>query len=67
MDVGLSGSSEASQQVVIEALLPVLVLHLKRFFYDAAARGVVKICKPVQFSPEVEISFGAPCLPSWFV
>jgi len=51
------GSSEASQQVLIEALPPVLVLHLKRFLYDTAARGVVKIGKPVQFSPELEIPF----------
>ncbi|KAI0247916.1 hypothetical protein BJV78DRAFT_1285139 [Lactifluus subvellereus] len=55
VQVGPSGSSEASQQVLIEALPPVLVLHLKRFLYDTAARGVVKIGKPVQFSPELEI------------
>ncbi|KAH9001025.1 cysteine proteinase [Lactarius akahatsu] len=57
VQVGPSGSSEASQQVHIEALPPVLVLHLKRFLYDTAARGVVKIGKPVQFSPELEIPF----------
>ncbi|KAF8470409.1 hypothetical protein DFH94DRAFT_811604 [Russula ochroleuca] len=55
VEVGPSGSSEASQQVLIEALPPVLVLHLKRFLYDTAARGVVKIGKPVQFTPELEI------------
>ena len=59
------GSSEASQQVLIEALPPVLVLHLKRFLYDTAARGVVKIGKPVQFSPELEIPVGASRLASW--
>lgn len=49
LEVGSSGSSEASQQVVIEALLLVLVLYLKRFFYDVATRGVVRIGKPVKF------------------
>ncbi|THH20875.1 hypothetical protein EW146_g530, partial [Bondarzewia mesenterica] len=47
---------EASQQVVIEALPPILVLHLKRFLYDVDAKGVVKIGKMIQFSPELEIS-----------
>ena len=53
------GSSEASQQVLIEALPPILVLHLKRFLYDTAARGVVKIGKPVQFGPDLDIPLGA--------
>ena len=44
--------------MLIEALPPVLVLHLKRFRYDEAAGGVVKIGKPVQFSPELEIPSG---------
>jgi len=55
VQVGPSDSSEASQQVLIEALPPVLVLHLKRFLYDTTARGVVKIGKSVQFTPELEI------------
>ncbi|KAI0050880.1 cysteine proteinase [Auriscalpium vulgare] len=46
---------EASQQILIEALPPVLVLHLKRFLYDVTAKGVVKIGKAVAFSPELEI------------
>ena len=50
-----SGSSEASQQVLIEALPHVLVLHLKRFVYNVAA---VKITKPVQFAPALEIPPG---------
>ena len=54
---GLS-DSDASQQMLIEALPPVLVLHLKRFRYDEAAGGVIKIGKPVQFSPELDIPFG---------
>ena len=60
MQDGPSGSSDsdASQQILIEALPPVLVLHLKRFRYDAAAGGVVKISKPVRFPPELDIPFG---------
>ncbi|KAF8261473.1 hypothetical protein EI94DRAFT_1810253 [Lactarius quietus] len=57
-----SGLSEATQKVLIEALLPVLVRRLKHFLYDMAARSVVKIGKPVRFSPELEIPFGAPHL-----
>jgi len=56
VQVGLSCSSGASKQVQIEALPPVLVLHLERFLYDAAANGIVKISKPIQFAPELEIS-----------
>ena len=44
--------------MLIEALPPVLVLHLKRFRYDAAAGGVVKIGKRVQFPPKLDIPFG---------
>ena len=60
MQDGPSGPSDpdASQQMLIEALPPVLVLHLKRFRYDAAAGGVIKIGKPVQFFPEFDIPFG---------
>ena len=55
---GPSGVGEGSQQVLIEALPPVLVLHLKRFLYDVAADGIVKISKPVRFAPELEIPLG---------
>jgi len=58
VEVGPSGSSEASQQVLIEVLPSILVLHLKRFLYDTAARGVVKIGKPVQFGPDLDIPLG---------
>ena len=58
MQVGPSGSSEASQQVLIEVLPSILVLHLKRFLYDTAARGVVKIGKPVQFGSDLDIPLG---------
>ena len=58
MQVGQSSSFEASQQLQIEALPPVLVLHLERFLYDATADGIVKIRKPVRLAPELEISLG---------
>ena len=55
---GPSGLGETSHQMLIEALPPVLVLHLKRFRYDAATGDVIKISKPVQFPPELDIPFG---------
>jgi ubiquitin carboxyl-terminal hydrolase 10 len=58
VELGPSGLSEASQKVLIEGLPPVLVVHLKRFLYDAAADGIVKISKPVWFGPELEIPLG---------
>jgi ubiquitin carboxyl-terminal hydrolase 10 len=53
--------SKASQQVtaLVEALPPVLGLHVKRFAYDAATGGVIKIGKPVWCSLELEIPTGA--------
>jgi len=59
VQLGPSGSSEASRQILVEKLPPVLVLHLKRFLYDVAADGIVKINKAVQFAPELEIPLGA--------
>ena len=58
VQLGPPGFSEASQQVLIEVLPSVLVLHLKRFLYDVAAGGIVKINKPVQFAPKLEIPLG---------
>jgi ubiquitin carboxyl-terminal hydrolase 10 len=58
VELGPSGLSEASQQVLVEALPPVLVLHLKRFLYDLATDAINKIHKPVQFGPELEIPLG---------
>ncbi|KAF7305663.1 USP domain-containing protein [Mycena chlorophos] len=46
---------DASQQVLIEALPPVLVLHLKRFCYDIEVGGVVKVGKQIAFGPELEV------------
>jgi hypothetical protein len=58
VQVGQLSPRVVSQQVQIEALPSVLVLHLNRFVYDAAADGVVKISKPVLFAPELEIPLG---------
>jgi hypothetical protein len=58
VQAGQSSSSETSQQVLIEVLPSVLILHLNRFPCDAAADGIVKINKPVQFTPELEIPSG---------
>ena len=44
--------------MLIEALPPILVLHIKRFHYDTTVGGVVKIAKHVRYSPELEIPSG---------
>lgn len=45
----------ATKQVFIESLPPVLILHLKRFQFDAEGRGTVKIWKKVEYPLELEI------------
>jgi len=47
---------EATRSLSLEELPPVLILHLKRFVYDAATGGVQKIMKPVDFSVDLEIN-----------
>ena len=56
-DDGASGLRDARQQI-ISALPPVLVLHLNRVRYDAAAGGLIKIGKSIQFGPDLEIPLG---------
>ncbi|KAJ6462440.1 hypothetical protein C8R45DRAFT_1026783 [Mycena sanguinolenta] len=46
---------DASQQILIDALPPILILHVKRFCYDTAVGGVVKVGKRVAFGPELEV------------
>ncbi|KAK7455261.1 hypothetical protein VKT23_011133 [Stygiomarasmius scandens] len=46
---------EASQQVLIDSLPPILVIHLKRFCYDVEVGGVVKVGKRVAFGEEIVI------------
>lgn len=55
---GPPGFNEASRDVLIEALPPVLILHLKRFLYDVAKGGIIKISKPVKIAPELQIPLG---------
>jgi ubiquitin carboxyl-terminal hydrolase 10 len=51
--------SDASQQVLVEVLPPILALHLRRFQHDVAAGGVIKIDKSIQFDSELKIPPGA--------
>ena len=51
-----------SQEVQIETLPFILVLHLERFVYDPAADRIVKISKPIRFAPEFEIPLGTTYL-----
>jgi ubiquitin carboxyl-terminal hydrolase 10 len=53
-----SSGNEAHQQMLIEVLPPVLVIHIKRSLYDPAVGGMVKIGKPIQFTPYLEIPPG---------
>ncbi|KAM0453447.1 hypothetical protein ACHAPV_006229 [Trichoderma viride] len=45
----------ATKQVFIESLPPVLILHLKRFQFDAEGHGTVKIWKKIGYPLELEI------------
>jgi ubiquitin carboxyl-terminal hydrolase 10 len=56
--VSQSSSGETSQQVLLEVLPAVLILHIERFLYDAATGGINKIATPVQFAPELGIPRG---------
>jgi len=47
---------EATRSLSVEELPPVLILHLKRFVYDAATGGVQKIMKAVDFPVDLDIS-----------
>ena len=62
MRIGQSGLNnatlDATQQVLLDALPQILVVHLERFVYDAATEGINKISKPIQFTPELEIPLG---------
>lgn len=46
---------QATKQVFIESLPPVLILHLKRFQFDAEGRGTVKIWKHIDYPLDLEI------------
>jgi len=46
---------EASRNLSLEDLPPILVLHLKRFVYDGTTGGCQKVMKAVDFSVDLEI------------
>jgi ubiquitin carboxyl-terminal hydrolase 10 len=48
---------DATKQVFIETLPPVLVLHMKRFLYDAVG-GVQKSNKAISYKTILEIPTG---------
>lgn len=66
--VQLAGGA-GSQQALLEALPAVLVVHLKRFCYDARARGAAKLAKAVAFGAELDVPPGEwrACLVVWGV
>lgn len=47
--------AKATKQVFIESLPPVLIIHLKRFQFDAEGFGTVKIWKKVGYPLDLEI------------
>jgi ubiquitin carboxyl-terminal hydrolase 10 len=49
---------DATKQVFIETFPRVLILHLKRFVYDAEERSVVKRSKPVAYGTELIVPPG---------
>jgi ubiquitin carboxyl-terminal hydrolase 10 len=57
--LGSSDSGAISKQESIEVLPPILTIHLRRFLYDSTTGAAVKIGKPVQFGPELDIPIGA--------
>ena len=44
--------------MLLEALPPILILHLERFLCHANTDGVIKMRKSIQFMPELEIPLG---------
>jgi len=47
---------EASRNLSLEELPPILILHIKRFVYDGTTGGCQKVMKHVEFSVDLEIS-----------
>jgi hypothetical protein len=55
------GLVDASKQVLIESLPPILVVHVKRFLYDLHG-GVQKSSKPLLYKTTLELPRGIPYL-----
>lgn len=51
---------EASRQITLEELPPILILHLKCFVYDKSG-GIQKLMKRVDFTSDLELSKGRIC------
>jgi ubiquitin carboxyl-terminal hydrolase 10 len=49
---------EASHQVLVEELPPILVIHLKRFLYDTDVGSVIKIGRQIRVDPELVVGSG---------
>ena len=58
MHIYESRLANASKQVFLGTLPPVLVLHLNRVRYDAATGSITKVEKSIRLAPELEIPLG---------
>eukprot|EP00127_Corallochytrium_limacisporum_P004963 Clim_evm37s195 gene=Clim_evmTU37s195 len=48
-------SNQATKQITLEELPPILIVHLKLFVYDVASGQVQKLCKDIEFTENLEI------------
>jgi len=55
---------EASRNLSLEELPPILILHLKRFVYNGTTGGCQKVMKQVDFSVDLEIGRDILSVPS---
>jgi ubiquitin carboxyl-terminal hydrolase 10 len=53
--VSMSSGVDVTKQVFLDALPPILILHLKRFNYDPVNGQAVKNAKVVRYGTELEI------------
>ena len=49
---------QASRQIQVETLPPILILHLKRFVYDHKTGGIQKLMKKIDYKIELLIGKG---------
>ncbi|KAJ7664783.1 hypothetical protein B0H14DRAFT_3696754, partial [Mycena olivaceomarginata] len=62
LDIQRDGTIADALQILIDALPPILILHVKCFCYDMAVGGAVKVGKCVTFGPELEVGNGVSLL-----